>query len=77
MTIIFVVKLSILRMKKENKTKSERLFSSSIFIVFGLGIGYYFLNSEKIISTSDTVTLNDTISNYWFDGIKSKTCGEI
>ena len=54
-------------MKKENKTKSELLFNSSIFIVFGLGIGYYFLNSEKIISTSDTITLNDTISNYWFD----------
>lgn len=53
--------------ENENKTKSERLFSSSIFIVFGLGIGYYFLNSEKIISTSDTITLNDTISNYWFD----------
>jgi hypothetical protein len=56
-------------MKKENKTKtkSERLFNSSIFIVFGIVIGYYFLNSEKIISISDTITLNDTISNYWFD----------
>ncbi len=47
-------------MKKENKkNKSELLFNASIFIVFGLGIGYYFLNSEKIISTSDTITLND------------------
>ena len=56
-----------MKKENENKTKSELLFNASIFIVFGLGIGYYFLNSEKIISTSDTITLNDTISNYWFD----------
>lgn len=34
---IFVTKLSLLRMKKENKTKL--LFNASIFIVFGLVIG--------------------------------------
>ena len=54
-------------MKKENKTKTERIFNSSIFIVFGLLIGFYFLNSKKIISISDTITINDTISDYWFD----------
>jgi hypothetical protein len=55
-------------MKKvhKTKTKSERLFNSSIFIVFGLLIGFYFLNSKKIISISDTITINDTISDYWF-----------
>lgn len=75
MMAIFVVKLSIIRMKKENKTKSELLFNASIFIVFGLLIGYYFLNSKTIISTSDTITLNDTLSNYWFDDCTKKGKG--